>query len=1381
MFANWTNAQWIVASAGGALLVGMFVVTLTSGAGVTWRRVVALLTVTTVVATTLFTVGGAAVSLPRNTILIASCRTDETRLEGIVRDLLGERRGKLVLFTAQDRESCATTLQQLETRLGTRLSRAYLVSLAERQTLRAFNYLVRLARTAAGFNWSYPVESLYDLIATPSVIFLYDAASPDWTDGIASDGIASSALLEDADLFVRNVEDAAFATTLEVTLPPALHADVPLRRINAPLGLTVSGGPARRSDRLLIDLCITLNGTTDLARCETEAAADRIFLRSVPIQRVAGRASTWRWATKSDPDNPILDDLLGDGTGSERATLPNNVLREGWNAFEFRARLTKSPDNGLDAGLVLPVRQVYVRAGGDGATIIVGAEPLASLAWPRPQSAAVAAPVLTAAWIDLPDKFKDFRRLRGLPLPPTLTDAAGHPATCLLKANADDALIAACLKRSKALILVEPDAALLARATARGWPQVITDSGGAVLVAAPTALDAATATTVAGWLPAVPVTGGPAPARIVRTRKIVAVGDCSGLAQMPVSDAVPAMRDATSPRPTDLQEAILAGVVKRLINAPNVTVSPIVTGADGTAKVLQIEGSADWRAPLETTTSVACIRSSKRDNINEPRDLLDFAQVDARLQALLFDRDDTPFVVGNRYPGSAVIVFTTLAPQAPVRALSAERIGAAFQTSSLAPSVWAPSTPNAALRRLASAGVAVILVELPTNRHLAAKALAATGNGETTTFESAATAWQAAGFVRRIAVAGIGEEAAAVDRIVAELNADADRTKAEVARVGFGRGLDPRFPMAPAAAPLAYNALTPIVREGRVLALIALGAPAAGQPLIVERLLGNGRVVVLGYSPFGLHEFTSDVLFSDLAEPALRAACGAPCPLGVFISNSLDASRMKNKNRLSSALGLQRVIDILEQSTRDQHVPDFPQLIAIVPGDAGDALDFVFAIPPGLPAWPQPVAVLPDAPAHCPLRANGEACPLHLAAFDSVAGRITYRLTTERPGGLEYGAYKLALGPGSDPIAEVPMVLRPRTLNESSRSPLLGALRALGAIPIRGVLPASERNFIEVATLVFLVMAGLLFSPLVRPWHAFDRFRQRARSSEDAVENALDADTIIERTAQIASIYEASRRAGDPAWIRPFVFGDSLSRAIVVDLVAFTSEGERQNFAPRPPRVRLREMRDSFDVVIGVDDSPALLHPGDRWGQSRKRAVTSLLVGIVAAAVTQHGGRWILVGLRDGTPLGPITGRDPDAVNEFLATRLVRHPDGSLIGPAAAKSGDAAVLLISDFLAAPIGEYISWLGSGRSSAILLVDREQEREVGLSLDAATGALYDRSTWDTADVAELLRLRQFQVRETVEQSGTPIAVIDMDFTDIEIADALIESGVLRFVRP
>lgn len=102
--------------------------------------------------------------------------------------------------------------------------------------------------------------------------------------------------------------------------------------------------------------------------------------------------------------------------------------------------------------------------------------------------------------------------------------------------------------------------------------------------------------------------------------------------------------------------------------------------------------------------------------------------------------------------------------------------------------------------------------------------------------------------------------------------------------------------------------------------------------------------------------------------------------------------------------------------------------------------------------------------------------------------------------------------------------------------------------------------------------------------------------------------------------------------------------------MAFTPLGSQMRLARRPPRVRLREIGESFDLIIGIDDAPAMcVHPGDWHGYSRKRAALEALVTVIATSVTQQGGRWTVVGLRSGEPLTKLSVGDPEDMTTTLA------------------------------------------------------------------------------------------------------------------------------------
>ena len=146
----------------------------------------------------------------------------------------------------------------------------------------------------------------------------------------------------------------------------------------------------------------------------------------------------------------------------------------------------------------------------------------------------------------------------------------------------------------------------------------------------------------------------------------------------------------------------------------------------------------------------------------------------------------------------------------------------------------------------------------------------------------------------------------------------------------------------------------------------------------------------------------------------------------------------------------------------------------------------------------------------------------------------------------------------------------------------------------------------------------------------------------------FDVDFVSELAGARPAAYEASRRAGDPAFMRRMQAGDSLSRAVVGDLALMTHIGGSVGAVAQLPRVRLREVGESFDLVIAVDDAPSLLLPGDLYGKSRKRFAAVGLVSVICGTATRQRGRFSIVALRGSTRVLEIDQFDSEMIEAIF-------------------------------------------------------------------------------------------------------------------------------------
>jgi len=602
-----------------------------------------------------------------------------------------------------------------------------------------------------------------------------------------------------------------------------------------------------------------------------------------------------------------------------------------------------------------------------------------------------------------------------------------------------------------------------------------------------------------------------------------------------------------------------------------------------------------------------------------------------------------------------------------------------------------------------------------------------------------------------------------------------------------GRSLDPRMPNEIMVAPSVVIGLQPNP-EAEVIIRGATDSVLGHEPLAVARYDFGAPVIALAWLPFDPMAWASDDLARTRMLRAMTTACSERCPLIPWIRGVGDVpgfgGLQPRNTRQSSGLGIQRLIDAIDQSARPEGRLEGLDLVDVQLSPERDAADFRFRIAAGKTSWPEPRLTV-DAPReHCGAREANRSCPLQLVEIDPNRGEAVYRFSTTAPTGLSApgeprraSQHEVLLSSPTGERIMVPLRLVTRENLVIGSAPFENLARASGALIAADALPPARRSVATAVIFGLLFAILVLYSPLIRRWHAFNRFFSRRRRRLSPV--AFDTEIVSERVGRQLQRTEASRRSGDPAWMRPFEPGDNLSRARIADLLGLTSAGAALGLPPKRPQMRLREIGERSDVVIGIDDAPALLHPGDFTGLSRKRAAAEALVAVVATAVHQRGGRWSVVALRSTARIERMTSSDPEAVAELLSTFFDPANSRTPVLSSHSLSGTAPRLLISDFLSLSLEQYVEWIGSG-GGAILIRDDAQADELGLGHDPATGAVYDRSMWERRDAVMLLSLRRLEARHAVEQAGGVFAEVDVDASDAEVAEILMTSGVLNIGR-
>lgn len=1372
-----STIQWIVIGIGFAVLAALIFGIMQTRARITWRRSITLVFASGVFGAAFWLLSGGSVAPGRHVTFVAHCRSNSDLVDSAIRRLLPGGSGHTLLLFDTEARPCPAAVAL---HVGGPVEQVVPVRANQTRDLLSLSGATAPKST---------LSAIRRIVATETIIFLHDRALADWNHLGLADRVVDRAAMEafSGEIFLADLDGSDREFNVSFSLGPGFQQGQGFWRQDVVVDLSVVGGPVASGtvpDTLSVDLCFSRNRTASFDDCNERDSsklppADRFLLEGVTLVRQSGLHARWRWFPNADQrEAPTLGQLLGGLDAVRHGGLGAATVSPGWQFIQARIRLR----GGADAGLVLPPATAYFDAKGSGPMLMLGPPVLAGLAWPRPPPNPVQA-LMVESWGD-----QESRRLRALPPVAQVPGSRGVAEGCILDSYAPRARIEACAEIAGALVVIEPDAALIDLLTKLDLPRRLAIRGIPTVVAAPPLQG----TTAAPWMPAWAVAAS-GRGRLVRriTRSIVMIADCSGLAQMPLDNDVASMMDRAALRPSDLQKTIIERFVAALTTIPGTVALP-VEQRGGRDIVLRLESTAAWHPAIQVETDPGCLRA-RDPALRTARALVETAGVAERIDAFLgrLTRSAAPFAAfepGELHLGSVVVIFSTAAAQVQAGGLATVRTGGATLAGHLPVDHTTGSVDERILRNLRQAGVRILLVSLPTSKLFSDAADAAALASGRQTWAQALANWRTEGLVELLDVPRGQSPIQTAAALIAALGLEPPTSVPVMATTVLrGRSLDPRMPQEIMAAPSVVIGLQP-EPEAETLISGATSSVLGAGPLAVARYDLGAPVIALAWQPFDLMAWASDDLARARILRAMHAACSGGCPLIPWIRGNGDVpgfGGLQPRGSLqSSGLGIQRLIDAIDHSARRGGRVEGLELVQIQLKPAQDAADFRFRIAAGSTNWTEPRLTVDTPRDHCGAREANSSCPLQLIEIDPNRGEAIYRFSTTSPGGLSArgeatraSLHELVLGSATGDRISVPLRLVPRDNLVSGGAPFENLARVSGALTAVGAVPEARRSAATAVMFSLLLAILTLYSPLIRRWHAFNRFFRRRRRQLAPV--SFDTEIVSERVGHQLQRTEASRRSGDPAWMRPFQAGDSLSRARIADLLGLTSAGAALGLTPKRPQMRLREIGESSDVVIGVDDSPSLLHPGDFTGLSRKRAAVEALVAVVATAVHQRGGRLSVVGLRSTARIERMTSRDPDSVAKLLAAFFDPANGRAPVLSSLSLSGTAPRLLISDFLSLSLEQYVEWIGSG-GGAILIRDDAQADEIGLGHDPATGAVYDRSMWERRDIVMLLQLLRLEARHAVEHAGGVFAEVAVDATDAEVAEILMASGVLGLGR-
>jgi hypothetical protein len=712
-------------------------------------------------------------------------------------------------------------------------------------------------------------------------------------------------------------------------------------------------------------------------------------------------------------------------------------------------------------------------------------------------------------------------------------------------------------------------------------------------------------------------------------------------------------------------------------------------------------------------------------------------------------------VTGDRYPNTSVVLFVSDFPQIDPRA-GEVRIGKSFSESTPLPS----SSPLlSSIAALEQAGVRVYVVRLVTGK-MADAYSDVTGQRKNANSEGGITN---IGGVSLGLDCSPGFDPATAENIARRLGKaialDIKSQKPPELRVAWGgRVIDDRTKNVRPAPHLALEleSITPAFPPNAVITNPRAAVLAGDSSAVVSRVLGDGSVTVLSFSPFALDMWNPDVGDSG---------------------DTVDG------------WGIQRFIDLTELTASGGSLPNFPILGGVQEfGDgSGVRLDFWSRFSSESEASALKIDGLGDCSLVATLRPEHRIVT-HYRARTNVDGRF----------------YTVVSGEGEQSARrkDVYLNLRPAPPTGETAWDSLAFLSSLSGGAVVDANTASDNANLRyrypctrLAVIALLAICSLLFSPVAQPWTAIriwiNRLGQKtALESGSGNNNMTLQGTSVEFGLSVGTP-EAIRQAGFPGGQRPFESGDALGAAKPASLVGFTEVGERIGLPPSLPLMCLRHASQSTEAIIVLDVSPSMFVP-ETSRHATKVRYASALTRLLAAVLWQKGA-YVRLANTAGAVMDALSpGSDASDVDQVVTKLFTpkfgqdrsNFNDGSTMRNGVIPISDefapgATVFFISDlsrFEPGDLSREASRLSDAelKFRALHLIDSEEFHLTGLG---RTGFfIQDRNDWTQEDVSAAYKAKAKTLRTVVERAGGLYVLLFTSETLVRSLERIAEEELL-----
>jgi hypothetical protein len=546
-------------------------------------------------------------------------------------------------------------------------------------------------------------------------------------------------------------------------------------------------------------------------------------------------------------------------------------------------------------------------------------------------------------------------------------------------------------------------------------------------------------------------------------------------------------------------------------------------------------------------------------------------------------------------------------------------------------------------------------------------------------------------------------------------------------------------------------------------------------PLVASHILGEGRIIVVGFSPFALDMWQPDVLRS------------------LWEKSQTTGYERVGLNDRADGWGVQRLIDLISLSGAPQPLRPYPVVRRVRELSDGSTLQLeCWAGSADKQDWGMPTLLEDEKDQD---KKDKKPLPSDFGLWqivdaDPLRQAVTYQFIASKP---LVGRYTLQphANARDEDIPNIYLRLRPATGTGRSVYERLGHIAVLsGGGEVRNA--AEQLKFRRPVSwaggLGLCLVLVVLF--LVRPWTALRitirRLRERrgvAREGELTLAGTFDIQAVLAEWGLNPGMPNASRQAGQPAGQKPYESGNALAAALQATLFPFTTPGRM--LPPRRPIVRQRHITRAMEALILLDASRGLGTPAASRFVGKPKFIEAV-VHLLAESVWIQAGSVRVSSLQDPQEVwGPRAASDEatdltEFVRSQVAHGLERRRRAILRRREDVQPGQV-LFLVTDLCSLETAELRRFAAEHNQEAVQVRlvhvrDADEPELVGLCWDPEVRAYYDRSEWDPSELAEAYRQLTEAVAHEIEAEDGRFVSVSTDLSLNSLCERLRESGML-----